>query len=207
MATTKVTGNLINDLPSGVIATADLADSAVTAAKIADSNVTTAKIASDAVDYTRVAAGAVVQAVNTQTGAVATGTTVLPSDDTIPQSTEGDQYMSLAITPRLSTSRLKIDVVLVVSSSAAGASVLTAALFQDSTANALAAVSQVTSAANNQTQISFTHWMTSGTTSSTTFKIRAGGSAAGTTTFNGHSGGRHMGGVMASSITITEIKA
>jgi hypothetical protein len=39
------------------------------------------------------------QVVNTTTGAVATGTTVMPFDDTIPQSGEGDQYMSLAITP------------------------------------------------------------------------------------------------------------
>src|SRR5258708_5751039 len=42
----------------------------------------------------------VAQVVNTETGAVATGTTTLPGAvDTIPTNTQGDQYMSLAITP------------------------------------------------------------------------------------------------------------
>ncbi len=48
----------------------------------------------------------VVQVVNTQDGAVATGTTVLPWDDTIPQNTEGDQYMSLSITPTNASNKL-----------------------------------------------------------------------------------------------------
>lgn len=33
--------------------------------------------------------GAVLQVVNTHSGAVATGTTVIPNDDTLPQNTEG----------------------------------------------------------------------------------------------------------------------
>ena len=46
----------------------------------------------------------------TQTGAVATGTTQIPSDDTIPQNTEGDEYMTLAFTPNSATSTLIIQV-------------------------------------------------------------------------------------------------
>ena len=54
--------------------------------------------------------------------------------------------------------------------------------------------------------VTFTHYMTAGTTSATTFKVRAGADGAGTTTTNGGAGmGRFFGGVMASSITITEI--
>ena len=47
-------------------------------------------------DPTVVAAtgGIVVQTVHTQDGEVATGTTNLPFDDTIPQNTEGDEYMT-----------------------------------------------------------------------------------------------------------------
>ena len=52
-----------------------------------------------------------VQVVNTQTGAVDTGTTAMPCDDTIPQNTEGDEFMTLAITPTSATNKLKIDVV------------------------------------------------------------------------------------------------
>jgi len=151
-------------------------------------------------------AGAVVQVVNTQTGALATGTTTVPTDDTIPQNTEGDEYMTLAITPTSATNKLRIDVSINVATSVSGGHTLTAALFQDSTADALAAASMDTELANKQRQITFTYYMTSGTTSSTTFKVRAGAGSAGTTTFNGGSGGRFMGGVMASSITITEIQ-
>lgn len=43
--------------------------------------------------------GEVVQVVNTQTGAYALCTTVIPCDDTIPQITEGVEVMTLAITP------------------------------------------------------------------------------------------------------------
>ena len=148
--------------------------------------------------------GGVLQVVNYTTGAVATGTTTIPSDDTIPQNTEGDQYMTLAITPLSTTNALKIDVVIQLASSAAGGR-MTAALFQDSTANALATGGQGFIDANKPFSMSFTYYMTAGTTSSTTFKVRAGASVAGTTTFNGVSSARLYGGTYSSSITITEI--
>ena len=150
-------------------------------------------------------AGTIIQIVNTQTGAVATGTTTMPQDDTIPQNTEGDQYMTLAITPTNSSNKLKIDVVWHGSSGTASG-IMLAALFQDSTANALAASSAgSTEAANDMKDNVFSHFMTAGTTSETTFKVRAGFNASGTTTFNGSGGARRLGGVFASSITITEI--
>jgi len=152
-------------------------------------------------------AGTVIQRVNTQTGAVATGTTVLPLDDTIPQNTEGDEYMTLAITPTNSSNILYIDVVLNAATTVGAASQFGVALFQDSTAGALAACSHGAIDAGQMMHITFRHKMTAGTTSATTFKVRAGGNGAGTTTFNGRSSGRLFGGVMASSITITEIKA
>ena len=145
-----------------------------------------------------------VQQVNTQTGAVATGTTVIPFDDTIPQSGEGTQFMTLAITPTSATNNLFIQVDAICSYSIANS--MTAALFQDSTASALAAASEYQTTGTGITTISFNHTMTAGTTSATTFKIRIGGETAGTLTFNGIAGGRIMGGVYASSITITEIK-
>ena len=145
-----------------------------------------------------------VQVVNTQTGAVATGTTILPYDDTIPQITEGDEYMTLAITPTLATNKLKIDVVVHLRNSV-GATMV-AALFQDTTAGALA-VGMGSHGTNEPAEIKFTHYMTAGTISATTFKIRGGNANAGTTTFNGNASGRLFGGVFASSITITEISA
>lgn len=152
--------------------------------------------------------GAVVQVVNTQSGAVATGTTVIPNDDTIPQNTEGDEYITRAITPKATTNKLKIDVVFV-GSVDTNNDAFGVALFQDTTANALAFVpSTAMPSAGDMNTVSFTHYMAAGTTSSTTFKVRAGYiTGTGTLTFNGSAGGRKAGGVIASSITITEIKA
>jgi hypothetical protein len=154
---------------------------------------------------TTITPGTILQVVNFQTGVLATGTTELPSDDTIPQNTEGNEYMTLAITPKSATSKLKIDVLWFGSASAAGS--ITLALFQDATANALAATALRNEAAGYRYILTLTHFMTSGTTSSTTLKIRAGLNGPGTTTFNGASGARLYGGVVPSSITITEIAA
>lgn len=145
------------------------------------------------------------QMVSFETGALATGTTLIPADDTIPQNTEGDQYMSLSITPKSATSNLLIDVVWNGANSNSNAgNVIIVALFQDSVADALAASWVGSSTANFATSNSFRHTMTAGTTAATTFKVRAGSYLPGTTTFNGNGGLRFFGGVMASSIVICE---
>ena len=143
----------------------------------------------------------VVQVVNVTDSAVATGTTVMPSDDTIPQQTEGIEFMTLAITPKSASNKLKIEIVWFGADAATNTHTL--ALFQDSTANALAAV-ELNATADWRTVDNFTHYMTAGTVSETTFKVRVGSAASTTTTFNGQGGGRKFGGVAASSITITE---
>lgn len=176
-------------------------------ADVSDSNKTKKALASD-FTYTPTAAnalaGSVVQVVNTQTGAVATGTTTIPFDDTIPQNTEGDQYMSQAITPNSATNKLKITVVMNWAANAGTRG--TMALFQDSTAGALASVTNVNASAGFPMQFVLVHYMTAGTTSATTFKVRAGVDGGATFTFNGVGGGRIGGGVLSSSITIEEIK-
>ena len=151
-------------------------------------------------------AGSTVQMVNTQDGLVDTGSTVLPFDDSIPQNTEGDEYMTLAITPKSATNKLKIDVTLVFSNSAAN-SVLGVALFKDSTADALAATYTSKTSGGQSSTVNFSFIMAAGTITSTTFKVRAGGHLAGTTTINGTVGGQIYDGVMASNIIITEFKA
>lgn len=145
----------------------------------------------------------VIQIVNTITGAVASGSTALPYDDTIPTITEGDEYMTLAITPNNSSNTLKIDVV--VQGNSGTEAHAAAALFQDATSASLA-VGEGYLGAGNMGSIVFSHYMTAGTTSATTFRIRAG-SASGTFTFNGTGAARKYGGKAASSITITEYKA
>lgn len=142
--------------------------------------------------------------VESTTGAVATGSTTIPFDDTIPQNTEGDQYMSLNFVPTNVNNKLRITVVF---NGAIASGEMTVALFQDSTANALKAASQAINAANVLANVMFTHTMKAATTSLTTFKVRMGAANAGTNTFNGISSGRKYGGVMASSITVEEIES
>ena len=146
----------------------------------------------------------VVQQVATQTGTMATGTTIIPFDNTIPQNTEGDQYMSVSITPTSATNILVINVIACVSNTVANTMAM--ALFQDSTANALATVNMYQGTGTGGLTIPLNHRMTAGTTSATTFKIRIGALGASTTSFNGNSGASYYGGTFASSIIITEIK-
>lgn len=151
------------------------------------------------------ASSKVVQVVSTQDGALATGTTIMPSDDSIPQNTEGDEYMTLAVTPTSATNILEIATTVNLSAGAGG--VIGVALFQDTTAGAIAVAQTHQVNANNPRIVTFTHSMPAGTTSSTTFKIRIGSQNAGTTTFNGNTGARTFGGVLASSIRIKEYAA
>jgi len=148
--------------------------------------------------------GTVIQMVNTATGAVATGTTLIPDDDTIPQNTEGDQYMSQSISPRSSANVLEVRAQIGYSLHSNTANSF--AIFQDSVSNALAAVLQNTGSLNAGAH-SLEHMLIAGTVAATTFKLRAGGGAAGTFTFNGTTTSRRFGGVLNSYLRIKEVQA
>ncbi len=147
--------------------------------------------------------GKVLQVVNSTDGTLASTTTTIPYDNTIPQNTEGGQFLSLAITPQNASSKLVIFVTVALEIAIDG--VRTVALFQDSTANALAAIANKEYNAD-VTQMNLIHYMSAPGTSTYTFKVRAGGSAAGTLYFNGQAGTQNFtSGTCASSITIFEI--
>lgn len=135
-----------------------------------------------------------------------TGTTTMPADDTIPQNTEGFEVTTVTITPTSATTKLVIEAI-VHHAHSSGNNSVGLALFQDSTAGALAVASKY--AADNGViyQTTLRHVMTSGTTSPTTFKIRIGSNQAGTVTINGAGGSRYYGGVLSSSIQVTEVSA
>lgn len=149
--------------------------------------------------------GDLVQTALNMDGAVSTGTTVFVLDDTIPQNTEGNEIMTKAITPTSAINLLDIEHRSTISANTTNAQGH-AALFQDTTADALAAASSAKDAASGGLcGIYFVHTMRAGTTSSTTFKIRAGVASAGTLTFNGTAAARLLGGVYASRLSIREI--
>ena len=148
--------------------------------------------------------GSSVQIKNNSDAAVATGTTVTANDDTIPQNTEGDQYMSQALALTSAANIVRIEHEGQYSTSAAGTPKLIVSAFVDSVANALATAATIVDN-NGGRRIRLDTNFAPGTATSRTYKIRAGVSAAGTTTFNGETGARLFGGVSASFIRVTEI--
>lgn len=199
----ETTANAISTTANTALSTANTANTTANAALPKAGGTMTGSISFVAGQTFPGTIGKLIQTVTTSTGAVATGTTTIPLDDTIPQNTEGNEYMTRSITPTSSSSLLCIQATANLSSTA-GASNLSVALFQDSTANALAVVTKFMSNGNLNT-LNLTYWMTAGTTSATTFKIRAGSSAAGTTTLNGVSSARLFGGVCFSNLSVMEL--
>lgn len=142
------------------------------------------------------------QIVTSLSGAADSTPNTIPWDDTIPQSGEGFEFFSLAITPANASSLLEIHVEFQGTSSSVAQIIV--ALFKDSETDARAAVDgNVGSGAGQPNKLALTYYMTAGSTSAMTFKVRAGASA-GSLTINGTSGARKLGGVLVSGITIKE---
>jgi len=136
-----------------------------------------------------------------QTGTMSVGTTTIPADNTIPQITEGDQYLSLAFTPTNASSTLEIDVEWIGSNGAG--STTTVALFEVGTANALSAAGHAPGSLSLMS-VPLKHLVSAGSTSARTYSVRAGSSSGSTLTFNGVSAAQFYNGVIASRITIKE---
>jgi hypothetical protein len=143
-----------------------------------------------------------VQEVSFFTGEVATGTTLIPDDDTIPQITEGTEFLTITMTPTSAASILEIEVQAITSLSSGA--VRSTALFQNGVSNALKAVQPPAGAAGYLDASNILHRMVAGTTSAVTFSVRAGPGSASTMTFNGGAGTRKFGGVMNSYIKVRE---
>lgn len=146
--------------------------------------------------------GDTIQNVRSISSAVATGTTTMPIDNSIPQSTEGDQYFSQAFTPTSACNICEISWLLYLANSATNTQGV--ALFQDAGTDAISAVSQTIPSTNFRAMISGLFSKVINTAIAVTFKIRSGGGGAGTTTFNGSGGVRDFGGVANSYLQIKE---
>lgn len=146
--------------------------------------------------------GTVLNPQSTFTGAVNTGSTVIPNDDTIPQITEGNEYMTQAITPTSAAHVLSTNVQGFFTSGVSATIIM--GLFRDSTVNALVVSSTQTAGTGNPNQNNITWMELAGQTTSTTYRTRAGGTG-GTTTFNGAASARKLGGVMNSYMIVSEI--
>lgn len=124
-------------------------------------------------NITHVADKVVQRVLATSTTATSTST-LIPVDNSIPQNTEGTEFLTATITPVNASNKLKIEFYVPVTSSDTAGSNGSLSLFQDTTANALQATTFVYTTSNWQTHMKLTHFMDAGTTSATTFKIRFG---------------------------------
>lgn len=137
---------------------------------------------------------------------LATGTTQIPQDDTIPQVTEGNQFMTATIKPLRADSILQVEALAQLSSNFAGNSSLITAIFRDGAADAIGVGVALCDTTNGYHAVSAVARVVAGNTNSTVFTVRCGFNAAGTITFNGTTGSRFFGGVMTSAITIYELE-
>ena len=138
----------------------------------------------------------------TKTSSYATGTTIVPLDDTMPQNTEGDQFMS-HVTASGSAANL-MELGLQVTFSCSIASNSTGSIFQDASANPLTTVGM---GSGNGTILVFPLRDTciAGTTASVTNKFRLGNTGATATYLNGIAAARLYGGAANSHMMGTEI--
>lgn len=130
-------------------------------------------------------------------------TAVIPLDDTIPQISEGTEIVTASITPKKTTSRIRVRFD---AFGAGNAQNIIAALFQDAIANALRAVAITAAGTSSPQVISLVFEHSPATTSSVTYRIRVG-SASGTVRLNGGSLARFFGGVAAATLVLEEIQA
>ena len=141
--------------------------------------------------------GFVLQSVENSTSSVIDANVAIPFDNTKPQNTEGVEVITITITPKSATNLLRITYLMCGNAQSGSSNLtLTAAFFQDSTANALF-TAYTHSSASSPASMSGTFFFTAGTTSATTIKMRLGlenttsffvnGNASGNPVFNGTS--------------------
>ena len=151
------------------------------------------------------------QVVYSTTSTYTTISSTIPYDTSIPQITEGTEFLTASISPKFSDSTLEIEFFAPLKLDDPLEEYI-AALFQDSTADALCSISIngswdfSTSTEGAGLMLIFRHLMTSGTTSSTTFKVRLGCNDGSSLYLNGDDSGSLYGGICQSYLKITEIK-
>jgi hypothetical protein len=152
------------------------------------------------------AAGAFIDSKRTETNQFTNSVNLIPTDDTIPQITEGDQVISTTFTPKSTTNKLRVRFEANVVTNTTNQNA-TAALFLNSNSNALRAVTTYLAVVDQVGLLSFTHEFVPATTSSITLSVRVGLSGSGQLFLNGNHSQRIFGGINVTSLTIDEIVA
>lgn len=141
-----------------------------------------------------------VQLQRSATGTSSSGNTTLPFDNTIPQVTEGIQFMSETITPQSGADLIEVRHQGLYNSTGSNGEI-SVALFLNGATNAVAAMVNAHVSANSGGSASLTYAQQAATTSAMTFTIRAG-TSGGNIQFNAS-----FGGAAASFLEVEEIMA
>ena len=145
-------------------------------------------------------AGTINQVVTNFNAATVNSTTAMPYLS-IPQITDGAEFLTITITPQSATSYLKIESQICYYASGGSTGRDSIALFKAGTSNALQATTRRRWNNNDHANQSLTYYVLSGTTSPITFTVR-GGNEAGLSMRNN----LYMGGVQNGFIMVTEIE-
>lgn len=132
-------------------------------------------------------------------------TTVIPYDDTIPQITEGDEVLTVTITPKRSDSKMVLTVNLLVGFDGSAITAC-AAIFKNSGLNAVAASACDNPGADSPVPLTMTYSETLASASAITYSVRVGPTSS-TIRLNGISSARRFGGVGVCSLRVWEIRA
>ena len=148
--------------------------------------------------------GSVINSVFSESATYTLSTAIIPVDDTIPQNTEGVEILTGTITPSSSGSKIRVQVV--VPATSPSNECITVALFRDSVANALCAVSSSEGVFPGPEAVPLSYEYTAGSTSAVTLKVRVGSPGGGGFGINGSFANRIYGGVSRATMIIEEIK-
>lgn len=174
-----------------------------------DLAVSTAKIQNRAVTAAKQDTGVIIQNATATYSTYATVAAQIPLDDTIPQSTEGTQILSLSFTPNVSGSSVRLRLSGYAHTAETSAQIVYA-LFNGA-ANAIAAgvshIGATTVATYTNGAYCFLEVVLTGVSGAQTYTARIGqGNAAMSVYVNGNTSNRLLGGVMAWRLTAEEIR-
>jgi hypothetical protein len=149
--------------------------------------------------------GNIVQTAYTSLTTSGSTSTIIPVDNTIPQNTEGAEVITVSITPQSASNKLCVEAFIPVVDASTGIAI-TAAIFRDSTVNAIASGCVVVCTAGYLLQIRLEVTVTAASTTATTFKLRLGPNTEAAYWLRANSGNLYSGTATA-YITVVEREA